>query len=227
MLDIASVLFLRFRSTSTPLTAMKTTTLSLKLFQPAVLATLAIAIICGLSVRPAQAGYIVTLQQVGPDVVATGSGAMDLTGLSSTFTGNQLAFMWPAFGSLNTGKPFGADLDLYSGLSGPTRLGSGTLHFPNSGSGDQVSISGSSQRLGVPHGYVSGTALSDISSYNNETFGSLGVAPGTYVWSWGTGVNQNFTLRAGVPDSGSSIALLFLSLTALFGASRFLPLRLA
>ena len=34
--------------------------------------------------QPAQAGYIVTLQQVGPDVVATGRGPIDLTGLSIT-----------------------------------------------------------------------------------------------------------------------------------------------
>jgi hypothetical protein len=33
------------------------------------------------SVRPAQANYIVTLKQNGPNVVATGSGAFDLTGL--------------------------------------------------------------------------------------------------------------------------------------------------
>ncbi len=32
--------------------------------------------------QSAQAGYIVTLQQVGPDVVATGSGAINLTGLT-------------------------------------------------------------------------------------------------------------------------------------------------
>jgi hypothetical protein len=65
---------------------MKTKTLSLKLFQPAVLAALAIAVTCGLSVSPALAGYIVTLQQVGPDVVATGSGPIDLTGLTSLGT---------------------------------------------------------------------------------------------------------------------------------------------
>ena len=33
--------------------------------------------------QSAQAGYIVTLQQVGPDVVATGRGATNLTGLTS------------------------------------------------------------------------------------------------------------------------------------------------
>jgi len=49
------------------------------LFVPVLCAASALLLI----VSPAaQAGYIVTLKQVGPNVVATGSGAIDLTGLS-------------------------------------------------------------------------------------------------------------------------------------------------
>src|SRR5438094_5651168 len=55
---------------------------SLRFFKPALAITLAIVLGWLLSVRPAEAGYTVTLQQVGPDVVATGSGAIDLTGLT-------------------------------------------------------------------------------------------------------------------------------------------------
>ena len=55
---------------------------SLKFFKPTLATTLAIVLAWLLSVRPAQAGYTVTLQQVGPDVVATGSGAIDLRGLT-------------------------------------------------------------------------------------------------------------------------------------------------
>ena len=54
---------------------------SLKFFKPALATTLTIVLGWLLSVRPAEAGYTVTLQQVGPDVVATGSGVLDLTGL--------------------------------------------------------------------------------------------------------------------------------------------------
>jgi len=49
--------------------------------------------------------------------------------------------------------------------------------------------------LTVPAGYVSGTALSGSATYSGETLASLGVTPGTYVWMWGTGANQNFTLQ--------------------------------
>src|SRR6476620_6900650 len=37
--------------------------------------------------QSAQAGYIVTLQQVGPNVVATGSGTINLTGLTFSSDG--------------------------------------------------------------------------------------------------------------------------------------------
>ena len=50
---------------------------------------------------------------------------------------------------------------------------------------------------------MSGAALSDSMTFDNATFASLGVTPGTYVWSWGTGLpHQNFTLiiGSGVPD---------------------------
>ena len=65
-----------------------------------------------------------------------------------------------------------------------------------------------SRVLFVPSGYLSGNPLSGTSTYNNATFASLGVTPGTYVWTWGAGgANQNFTLiigPAGVPDAGST-----------------------
>src|SRR5437588_12156564 len=57
---------------------------SLKFFKPTLATTLAIVLASLLSVRPAHAGYTVTLQQVGPNVVVTGSGAIDLTGLSAS-----------------------------------------------------------------------------------------------------------------------------------------------
>jgi hypothetical protein len=55
---------------------------SLKFFKATLATPLAIVLAWLPSVRPAQAGYTVTLQQVGFDVVATGSGAIDLTGLT-------------------------------------------------------------------------------------------------------------------------------------------------
>jgi hypothetical protein len=212
---------------------MKTTTPSLKSFQPILAAALAIVIVSGLSLRPAQAGYIVTLKQVGSDVVATGSGAIDLTGLNffNTSSGG-LASILPTLPQIITG-PTSGTVDSYFGtLSGPTSFGSGGFTFASSGSGDAVGMSGVGgvqDFIIVPQAYLSGNALSDSSTYNNATFASLGITPGTYEWTWGTGANQNFTLKVvtTVPDSGSTIGLVVMALIWLFGVSRFMSFRLA
>jgi hypothetical protein len=93
---------------------------------------------------------------------------------------------------------------------------------------DFVGIFGLGGQIFLPQGYVSGTALSDTSTYDKETFASLGLTPGTYEWTWGTGLpNQNFILiigRAGVPDGGSTVSLLGFALLGLAALRRKLPL---
>jgi hypothetical protein len=179
---------------------------SLQFFRPTLATTLAFVFAWLLSVRPAQAGYTVTLQQVGPNVVATGSGAIDLTGLtvwghsrpSPAIRPNQVA-LGGAF--IYTG-PISSSVDSYRGARGPTSFGSGFFFTSaSSGSGDMVGIVntvfgfGVGSILSVPTGYVSGNALSDMAIYSGKTLASLGVTPGTYVWTWGTGANQTFTLE--------------------------------
>src|SRR5438067_1232686 len=76
---------------------------SLRFFKPTLATTLAIVLASLLSARPAQAGYTVTLQQVGPDVVATGSGAIDLTGLTLFGSSGHLV----SYGGRISGPTFG------------------------------------------------------------------------------------------------------------------------
>jgi hypothetical protein len=70
--------------------------------------------------------------------------------------------------------------------------------------------------LGVPSGYVSDSPLSETSTYLSQTFSSLGVTPGTYKWTWGSGANQNFTLvvESAVPEP-STWAMLLLGFAGL------------
>jgi len=100
------------------------------------------------------------------------------------------------FIGISTG-PTSSSVDTYSGLVGPTSFGTGGPTTASSGSGDIVGIAhifwGS--LLSVPRGYVSGHALSDMAIYSGRTLASLGVTPGTYVSTWGTEANQNFTLK--------------------------------
>jgi hypothetical protein len=185
-----------------------------------------IAVTSLFSVQPAQA-YTVTLQQVGSNVVATGSGPINLTGLTFAQSGQVIggAFIQPIAARIQTGPTGLVNFDLYRGLvTGPTSFGSGLAASASSGSGDFVGIQvfnfdgvGPNGILFVPQGYVSGAALSDSMTFNNATFASLGVIPGTYVWTWGTGLpNQNFTLHIGsVPDGGSTVSLLGFALLGL------------
>jgi hypothetical protein len=157
---------------------------------------------------------VVTLEQVGSDVVATGSGPIDLTGLTFLARDSASAFINPSIATITTGPASFVPVDVYVGtFSGPTNFGSGGQTLATSGSGNLVEIASlfsPTDLLGVPAGYVSDTPLSDISTYSGQTFSSLGVTPGIYEWTWGPGANQNFTLdivAAAVPEP-SSLSLL-------------------
>jgi hypothetical protein len=104
-------------------------------------------------------------------------------------------------------------VDDYTGISGPTSFGSGGTTFASSSGGNAVAILGGGgiAEVFVPQGYVSGTSLSDTSTYAGATLLSLGITPGIYTWTWGTGVHaDSFTINAGVgvPDAGSTLPLL-------------------
>ena len=188
----------------------------------------AVAVMPLFSVQPAQA-YSVRLQEMGSNVVANGSGAINLMGLAFVLTTDMplTGAIQASTGTIRTGQTGGALADVYTLLTGQTNFGSGGAFFPNTGTGDIVGtgLRILSRVLIVPTGYVSGTALSSSATWNNATFASLGVTPGTYVWTWGAegAANQNFTLiigRAGVPDGGSTVSLLGFGLLGLAALRR-------
>jgi len=179
------------------------------------------AMLIGLSAS-ARAGYVVDLTETGGNVVATGSGAIDLTGLESNVLTGGMAFLNPSLGAIRTGPPPFTPIEGYdavNGFTGPANFGSGGAIVASSGSGDPVSFffgfSASDNELDVPQGYVSNSALSDTSTYNGQTFSSLGATPGVYKWTWGTGANQNFTLVIGEVPEPSTWAMMLLGFAGL------------
>ena len=149
--------------------------------------------------------YTVTLEQVGSNVVATGSGAINLTGLSyGGSTTNSYPFIMADGPRIVTGSK--SSFDYYTGATGPTRIGSGPYDGDafnaDAGSGDAVGID--INFLRAPVGYTSYNKLSSSATWNGknlsgsraQNFDALGgVMPGTYVWTWGIGLpNQKFTL---------------------------------
>ena len=187
---------------------------------------LALVSLLGLGItQSARADFIATINQVGTNVVVTGSGTIDLFALAFQFNAQARAGMTPSNGELSIGSPSFENVAIYSGFSGPTGFGGGgTFIQPGSGSGDKVDIINSANWLIVPLGYMSGQALLDNSTYTGMTFASLGVTPGTYVWTWGTGDHaDSFTIQvgpAGVPDGGSTLSLLGLASLGLVALRR-------
>src|SRR5437016_4350387 len=148
-----------------------------QIIKPVVAATLAVVIMCGLSVRPAEAGYIVTLQQVGSNVVATGSGTLDTTGLATNIDpAFAPGLVQPDAGAITTGPPgFASDSQRLGNLvSGPASFGSGGQTLASSGSGDTVGFAVGAPlfTLIVPQNCAVSSScgpLSDSSTYAGAT----------------------------------------------------------
>src|ERR1700709_437732 len=71
----------------------------------------------------AQAAFIVTIEQVGANVVVTGSGTIELGGLTYIESTGALSAIGASDAVLGIGSPNGDQVDLYSGFSGPASFG--------------------------------------------------------------------------------------------------------
>ena len=167
-----------------------------------------VAVGVGVAAAPANAAFTLYLQQVGSDVVATGSGTIDTAGLTFFDNGGDTAAFEPDAAVASGGPTTFADADIYEGFTGPTTFGSGDNTFPTSGSGDAVSVIGSAGQLFLPAGYVSGTALSDTDTYANQTFATLGFTPGTYTYTFGSGANADSFVVTSAPEPALSVLAL-------------------
>jgi hypothetical protein len=165
----------------------------------------ALLIGCCLAASPAWATYLETLTEQGGNVVATGSGTFDIPALTFySHNVNSLPFLTPSQALLGIGTIDVGD-DAYTGVTAPANFGSGPGTNASSGSGDPVSIVGINVEIGllVPTDYTSGTPLMSGAVWDNASFISLGVTPGTYEWTWGTGPHaDSYVLEVGaaVPE---------------------------
>jgi hypothetical protein len=169
---------------------------------------------------PTRSAYIVTFSQVGPDVVASGRGAIDLNGLIFVNSGVSVPQVGPTFATEATGAA--GPLSAYSAISGPSSFGPGVFTNATTGTGDLVALEapeGVGGLVYVPTGYVSGAPLSDTATYAGQTFATLGLTPGRYVYTWSS---DSFTVQIG-PTAASepaSMALLGAGLLGLIATRR-------
>jgi hypothetical protein len=92
---------------------------------------LILASLIGATADPAQAAYIVTFSETGNDVTASGSGAIDLAGLTFITSGATLSEVSPTFATEATGAA--GSVDEYSGVTGPFSFGSGVFTSATTG----------------------------------------------------------------------------------------------
>jgi hypothetical protein len=140
-------------------------------------------------------GFTVTIQEVGSDVVMEASGSLNINDLifvsSSTSGGAGLGVNTATFIMGTNGTNFSA----YSGFtSTPTSFGTGGGLGSSSSSGDIFGViyqMTPPYQLVVPSGYTTGTIISSTQTFTGQTFSSLGLTQGTYVYSWGSGANAD------------------------------------
>lgn len=154
----------------------------------AVITTLACAVFCA----PAPAGFSITIEEIGSDVVLSGSGSLDLS-------------LWgPPSAGLNTQDPFidsaglltasnGAMLHAYAdepaSFSGPGVIALDGGGIPaSSWSGDPLLFfwATNAAQIHVPLGYSFGAPLTTGMVFENQSLASLGLEIEIYLWTWDT-----------------------------------------
>jgi hypothetical protein len=153
----------------------------------------------------ANATYTITIGQSGANVVAVGSGTINTTALTLSVAppptprvnGNAALIYIGAGGGGQQGTPIASPSP--SNFGG----GGGGVFATNSSTGDLVGAQAAGGgHIIVPAGYVSGAALSSAAQWNNTTLSALGLAPGTYTFTWGSGATAD-SLIVHVLDAAS------------------------
>jgi hypothetical protein len=163
-------------------------------------------------VGPSRAGFIVNLTETGGNVVATGSGTINTADLAFDFSGTGTSALYPNNGEAIFGPDSYVNVDAYiANLVGPASFGDGFVSRASSGTGDIVGID-IPYYIDLPSNYLSGSMLSSSDTWSGQTFASLGLTPGTYTWTWGTGANADFfTMNIGVSSVPEPSSLLLAS----------------
>jgi hypothetical protein len=154
---------------------------------------------------PVHATFVINIQQSGNNVVATGSGSFNTAALTDTAPDNNYGTtVQPISGSLAIGiNPPG---DVWSGDTGPSNIGTSASQVNGTGAGGFAGIWG--RNIVIENGYTSGTPYSDTGTWTNQTLSSLGITPGTYVWTWGTGATADSLTLNATPEPTSTLLML-------------------
>jgi hypothetical protein len=181
--------------------------------------TLAVAHILSLGLATSShAASITTAVEIGGDVVFTtaAGGSLNLTGLNPEGSANRSPAICPSCGFFAIGAGDLTD-DYVGAISAPSNFGVGGVGFPSEGSGPFLHIENGF--LAVSQFYISGNILGESTAlFAAETFATLGITPGTYVWVLPSSDTVTLNVVSAVPVPAA--AWLFGSALGLLGWMR-------
>lgn len=141
----------------------------------------------------AHAAVTINITQVGGNVVAQTSGSLNTTGLVFAQQGTiSSSGMIRGSAFFFTGT-IGTVVNAYNGLTGP-QFGSTLMSGTGLSSGDGFGFHLGNGRVFLPTNYVSGAALSAMTTYEFKTLSNLGLTLGSYVYAIGS---DSITLNIG------------------------------
>ena len=172
-----------------------------------------------------QAAITIYMEEVGSNVVATLSGAINSlpgaptqSGGVGVFSGVRPSGSTMAFGLSKFSGVQTVQMHYYTATTYPSNFGTSTsLLQANSSTASTTMMfrNLSSNNIIIDQSYVPGTAVTGTLTWNNQTFNSMGVATGSYVWGWSS---DSITLNV-VPEP-SSLSLVALGLGGLIAWNR-------
>jgi PEP-CTERM motif-containing protein len=188
------------------------------MMRPLTLTSVAVLALGTVSASTARASYVTIFEDVGSNVVEIGGGTLDLTDLRFASRGITGSFVQPSAPVYASGAVAAIENVFTGDISGPADWGPGSVTSASLSSGDGVGIEGRKMLIIVPQGYMFGAPLSETSTYLDTSLTSLGLTPGTYVYSWGMGPHADtFTVdvvASSVPEP-STWAMMLVSFAGL------------
>lgn len=185
--------------------------------------TLCLAALPGTS----HAAVVVSVAQIGSNVVATTSGSLDPTGLEGVGLSPTQLGVIPKTYIATGGDPDGTQVYVYYGMQGTSSFGnSRDFVAATSGTGVSFGIEGDGRYayVAVPKNYISGSSLAGTSLFANTTVAALGLQGGTYVFrSARDSVTINIDVTAPIPavPEPATWAMMLIGFGMLAGAARY------
>jgi hypothetical protein len=171
-------------------------------------ATLMMAVVALLlgGVGQARAEFIITFSESSGNVVANGSGTVDLASitLGTIHAPLQSAGVLPSIADIGTGfRGTTGTANFYTppNLTGPQSFGPGGETLADLATGPLFSFIGfSTGGLEIDTRIQSGVAFTTSTTWDNKTISGLGLTPGDYTWNWHNGTDAD-SLEVIVPSA--------------------------